>query len=35
VLAESLAQVALLQSSDHREGLAAIREKREPVFGGR
>jgi enoyl-CoA hydratase/carnithine racemase len=34
VLAESLAQTALLQSADHREGLAAARERREPRFGG-
>jgi enoyl-CoA hydratase/carnithine racemase len=30
--AESLAQTTLLQSVDHREGLAAAREKREPAF---
>jgi enoyl-CoA hydratase/carnithine racemase len=35
MLAESLAQTALLQSEDHREGLAAVREKREPEFEGR
>jgi enoyl-CoA hydratase/carnithine racemase len=35
VLAESLAQTALLQSEDHREGLAAARERRTPVFRGR
>ena len=34
VLAESLAQTALLQSDDHREGLAAARERREPEFRG-
>jgi len=34
VLAESLAQTALLQSEDHREGLAAVRERREPDFKG-
>ncbi len=34
MLAESLAQAALLQSADHREGLAAARERREPRFGG-
>jgi enoyl-CoA hydratase/carnithine racemase len=34
ILAESLAQTALLQSDDHREGLAAARERREPVFRG-
>lgn len=33
--AESLAQTALLGSADHREGLAATRERREPVFTGR
>jgi enoyl-CoA hydratase/carnithine racemase len=35
ILAESFAQAALLQSSDHREGLAAARERREPEFEGR
>ena len=35
MLAESLAQTALLVSDDHREGLAAAREKREPEFAGR
>lgn len=30
VVAESLAQTALLQSDDHLEGLAAARERREP-----
>ena len=34
MLAESLAQTALLQSEDHREGLAAARERREPDFKG-
>jgi 2-(1,2-epoxy-1,2-dihydrophenyl)acetyl-CoA isomerase len=34
ILAESLAQTALLQSDDHREGLAAARERREPEFRG-
>ena len=34
MLAESLAQAALLQSDDHREGLAAARERREPDFQG-
>ncbi len=34
VLAESLAQTHLLQSADHREGLAAARERRDPVFKG-
>jgi enoyl-CoA hydratase/carnithine racemase len=33
-LAESLAQTALLQTADHREGLAAARERREPNFRG-
>jgi enoyl-CoA hydratase/carnithine racemase len=33
-LAESFAQTALLQSEDHREGLAAARERREPEFRG-
>jgi enoyl-CoA hydratase/carnithine racemase len=35
VVAESLAQTALLQTDDHREGLAAARERRDPVFTGR
>ena len=35
ILAESLAQTALLGSEDHREGLAAARQRREPVFSGR
>ncbi|MFL5818900.1 MAG: enoyl-CoA hydratase/isomerase family protein [Conexibacter sp.] len=35
MLAESLAQAALLQSADHHEGLAAARERREPRFEGR
>jgi enoyl-CoA hydratase/carnithine racemase len=34
MLAESLAQTALLQTEDHREGLAAARERREPDFKG-
>ena len=34
ILAESLAQTTLLQSDDHREGLAAARERRDPVFRG-
>jgi enoyl-CoA hydratase len=34
VVAESLAQTALLQTDDHREGLAAARERREPSFKG-
>jgi enoyl-CoA hydratase/carnithine racemase len=34
MLAESFAQTALLQSQDHREGLAAARERREPTFRG-
>jgi enoyl-CoA hydratase/carnithine racemase len=33
-VAESLAQTALLQSADHREGLAAVRERRVPSFEG-
>jgi enoyl-CoA hydratase/carnithine racemase len=35
ILAESLAQTTLLASGDHREGLAAVRERREPEFLGR
>jgi enoyl-CoA hydratase/carnithine racemase len=35
ILAESLAQTALLGSEDHREGLAAAREKRDPEFAAR
>jgi enoyl-CoA hydratase/carnithine racemase len=35
ILAESLAQTALLATSDHREGLAAARERRDPEFAGR
>jgi 2-(1,2-epoxy-1,2-dihydrophenyl)acetyl-CoA isomerase len=35
VFAESLAQAALLGTDDHREGLAAAREHREPLFTGR
>ena len=34
MLAESLAQAALLQTDDNREGLAAARERRDPVFRG-
>ena len=34
ILAESLAQTTLLQSDDHREGLAAARERRTPEFRG-
>ena len=34
IVAESLAQTALLQSDDHREGLAAARERRDPEFRG-
>jgi enoyl-CoA hydratase/carnithine racemase len=34
IVAESLAQTALLQSDDHREGLAAVRERRDPQFRG-
>jgi enoyl-CoA hydratase/carnithine racemase len=32
--AESLAQTAPLQSDDHREGMAAARERRAPQFSG-
>jgi len=32
--AESLAQAALLTTDDHHEGLAAARERRQPVFTG-
>ena len=35
ILAESMAQTALLASEDHREGLASAREKRDPEFVGR
>jgi len=35
MLADSLAQTALLASADHREGLAAVRERRDPEFAGR
>ena len=31
---EALAQSIALKTNDHREGLAAFREKREPRFGG-
>jgi enoyl-CoA hydratase/carnithine racemase len=34
MVAESLAQTALLQTDDHREGLAAARERRAPDFKG-
>jgi enoyl-CoA hydratase/carnithine racemase len=34
LLAESLAQTHLLQTADHHEGLAAVRERREPTFRG-
>lgn len=34
MVAESLAQAALLQTEDHREGLAAARERRDPDFKG-
>ena len=33
-VAEGLAQAQLLGTADHREGLAAARERREPVFRG-
>jgi hypothetical protein len=29
-----VAQTMLLQTEDHREGLAAARERREPTFKG-
>ena len=35
VVDESLAQTHLLQTADHREGLAAARERRDPQFTGR
>ncbi len=35
ILAESLAQTLLLTTEDYREGLAAVRERREPEFAGR
>jgi len=35
MLAESLAQTALLQTEDHREGLAAARDRRAPDFKGK
>ncbi len=35
ITAESLAQSGLLATEDHREGVAAVRERREPVFTGR
>ncbi|HKZ13175.1 MAG TPA: enoyl-CoA hydratase/isomerase family protein [Solirubrobacterales bacterium] len=34
ILAESFAQAALLQSTDHKEGLDAARGRRAPRFGG-
>lgn len=34
MVAESMAQTALLATADHREGLAAARERRPPVFRG-
>jgi enoyl-CoA hydratase/carnithine racemase len=34
-VAESVAQTALLMSEDHREGLAAVRERRPPRFEAR
>src|SRR5437763_1604056 len=34
LVAESLAQSYLLTTADHREGLAAVREQREPAFQG-
>lgn len=35
ITAESLTQTGLLATDDHREGLAAARERREPAFTGR
>ena len=35
MLAESLAQTMLLATNDHREGLGAVRERREPEFTAR
>ena len=35
IVAESLAQTALLATEDHREGLAAVRERRPPHFEAR
>ncbi|HZU40826.1 MAG TPA: enoyl-CoA hydratase/isomerase family protein [Solirubrobacteraceae bacterium] len=35
IAAESLVQTGLLATDDHREGLAAARERREPAFTGR
>lgn len=35
IVAESLAQTALLQSDDHKEGLEAAGAHREPEFAGR
>lgn len=35
ILAESFAQTALLQSRDHREGLAALRDRRDAEFRSR
>jgi 2-(1,2-epoxy-1,2-dihydrophenyl)acetyl-CoA isomerase len=35
ILAESLAQSALLQTEDHREGLAAARDRHDPTFNAR
>ncbi len=32
---QSLARTALLASDDHREGLPAARERRDPEFAGR
>jgi enoyl-CoA hydratase/carnithine racemase len=34
MVAESLAQTHRLQTADHHEGLAALRERREPIFRG-
>jgi enoyl-CoA hydratase/carnithine racemase len=35
ITAEAIAQTGLLATADHREGLAAARERRDPVFTGR
>ena len=35
MLAESLAQTMLLATNDRREGLGAVRERREPEFTAR
>jgi hypothetical protein len=35
IVAKSLVRTALLASEDHREGLAALRERRRAEFVGR